>query len=55
MILVIFVVLAVIYSVITPPFEAGDESRHYAVVKYMAETGNLIDQNSPDSAQVKPW
>jgi len=40
-------VLAIIYSLVTPPFEAGDESRHYAVVKYMADTGHLINQNDP--------
>ena len=40
--------LAVTYSLVTPPFEAGDESRHYAVIKYMADTGRLIDQTAPD-------
>ena len=41
--------LAVIYSVVTPPLEAGDESRHYAVVKYMADNGRLIVQNQPET------
>jgi 4-amino-4-deoxy-L-arabinose transferase-like glycosyltransferase len=43
--------LAVIYSLVTPPFEAGDESRHYAVVKYMADTGRLPVQE-PGEAQI---
>lgn len=47
-ILLIFVLLAVVYSLVTPPFEAGDESRHYAVIKYMADTGRLIDQTAPE-------
>ena len=46
-----FIALAVIYSLITPPFEAGDESRHYAVVKYMADTGQLPVQQ-PGEAQI---
>ncbi len=41
LILLAFLGLAVVYSLVTPPFEAGDESRHYAVVKYMADTGRL--------------
>ncbi|MEW5959847.1 MAG: glycosyltransferase family 39 protein [Chloroflexota bacterium] len=46
-----FVTLATIYSVVTPPFEAGDESRHYAVVKYMADTARLPVQQ-PGEAQI---
>lgn len=52
-ILAVFIILALIYSVATPPFEAGDESRHYAVIKYMAETGRLITQNHPDTADLQ--
>jgi len=47
LILLAFVALAVTYSLVTPPFEAGDESRHYAVIKYMADTGQLINQHDP--------
>ena len=50
-ILCAFIILGVIYSLVTPPFEAGDESRHYAVVKYMADTGRLPVQK-PGQAQV---
>ncbi len=36
-----FVLLAVIYSIATPIFEASDEVSHYAVVQYIADTGEL--------------
>lgn len=48
LILAAFMVLASLYSIITPPFEAGDESRHYAVVKYIADTGRLPVQEPGD-------
>lgn len=51
LILLLFIVLAIIYSVATPPLEAGDESRHYAVIKYMADTGQLPVQQ-PGEAQI---
>ncbi|GAB4422537.1 MAG: hypothetical protein Kow0031_00380 [Anaerolineae bacterium] len=53
LILLAFILLAVGYSFATPPFEAGDESRHYAVVKYMADTGQLINQNDPAIAALQ--
>ncbi len=40
-ILATFVVLAVIYSIATPIFEASDEVSHYAVVQHIADTGEL--------------
>jgi hypothetical protein len=46
-----FISLAILYSLATPPLEAGDESRHYAVVKYMADTGRLPVQQ-PGEAQI---
>ncbi len=51
MILLAFIILALVYSFVTPPLEAGDESRHYAVVKYMADTGRLPVQR-PGEAQI---
>lgn len=51
LILVAFILVAIIYSLTTPPLEAGDESRHYAVVKYMADTGRLPVQQ-PGEAQI---
>ncbi|MBE7474708.1 MAG: glycosyltransferase family 39 protein [Anaerolineales bacterium] len=49
LILLAFIILAVIYSLATPPLEAGDESRHYAVVKYMADTGRLPVQDGGEA------
>ena len=49
LILIAFISLAAIYSLVTPPFEAGDESRHYAVIKYMVESGRLPVQNVPET------
>ncbi|HSD83131.1 MAG TPA: glycosyltransferase family 39 protein, partial [Anaerolineae bacterium] len=47
LILVVFVVLAAIYSVATPIFEASDEVSHYAVVQHIADTGELpVQQQS---------
>ena len=40
-IVLVFVVLAAIYSVATPIFEASDEVSHYAVVQHIADTGAL--------------
>ena len=53
LILVLFLSLAIIYSLVTPPFEAGDESRHYAVVKYIADTGRLPVQNLPATRDIQ--
>ncbi|MEM7344073.1 MAG: hypothetical protein AAF485_07510, partial [Chloroflexota bacterium] len=52
-ILAAFIILAAIYSVATPPLEAGDESRHYAVVKYILETNRLPVQNVPETAELQ--
>src|SRR5512139_659991 len=40
-IVVVFVVLAAIYSAATPIFEASDEVSHYAVAQHIADTGAL--------------
>jgi hypothetical protein len=37
----VFIVLAFIYSVVTPIFEASDEISHYPVVNHIAATGKL--------------
>ena len=49
LILLAFILLALLYSLVTPPLEAGDESRHYAVVKYMADTGRLPVQQEGEA------
>lgn len=45
LILITFLAFGLLYSVTSPPLEAGDESRHYAVIKYMADTGRLPIQD----------
>ncbi len=51
-ILIAFVILASLYSVATPIFEASDEVSHYAVVQHLADTGELPVQQPGVKA---PW
>ncbi|MDY7041558.1 MAG: glycosyltransferase family 39 protein [Chloroflexota bacterium] len=51
-IVILFLVLATTYSVITPIFEASDELWHYPMVKYIADHWRLPVQ---DPANVGPW
>jgi 4-amino-4-deoxy-L-arabinose transferase-like glycosyltransferase len=51
-ILIAFVMLALLYSVATPIFEASDEVSHYAVVQHLADTGELPMQQPGVKA---PW
>lgn len=46
-----YVVLASLYSVVTPVFEASDELWHYPMVKYIVDNGFTLP--SPDPNQ--PW
>ncbi len=50
--LALFALLGVAYSVIVPPFEASDEKWHYPLVKHIADTGSLPIQ---DPAVDQPW
>ena len=50
--LAIFVILATIYSIAIPPFEASDELWHYPMVKYVADHWALPVQ---DPENVGPW
>lgn len=50
LVLVLYTGLGLVYGLITPPFEMSDATRHYAVVKYMADTGRLPVQE-PGEAQ----
>lgn len=47
-----YLILATLYSVITPIFEASDELWHYPMVKTIADTGQLPVQ---DPAHIGPW
>ncbi|MBN1680437.1 MAG: glycosyltransferase family 39 protein [Anaerolineae bacterium] len=48
-----FVVLALIYSAVTPVFEASDELWHYPMVKYMADHNLGLPVQDP--AHIGPW
>ncbi len=51
-ILTAYTVLAIIYSLLTPIFEASDELWHYPMVQHIATTGQLPVQ---DPANPGPW
>jgi 4-amino-4-deoxy-L-arabinose transferase-like glycosyltransferase len=51
-ILAIFVLLGLTYSVVAPPFEASDELWHYPLVETIADNWELPVQ---DPANVGPW
>jgi 4-amino-4-deoxy-L-arabinose transferase-like glycosyltransferase len=42
-----YALLALIYSVVTPPFEASDELWHYPMVKYMADNSLQLPPQDP--------
>jgi 4-amino-4-deoxy-L-arabinose transferase-like glycosyltransferase len=46
-ILAAYVVLATIYSIVTPIFEASDELWHYPMVKYIADNGFQLPVQNP--------
>ena len=48
-----YVTLAVVYSLVIPPFEASDELWHYPMVRYVAEHGFGLPVQDP--ANVGPW
>ncbi len=52
-ILVGYVLLATIYSIVTPLFEASDELWHYPMVKYMADHGLQLPPQDP--ANPEAW
>ncbi|HEX2908552.1 MAG TPA: glycosyltransferase family 39 protein, partial [Phototrophicaceae bacterium] len=46
-ILAAYVILATIYSIVTPIFEVSDELWHYPMVKYLAENGLQLPPQDP--------
>ena len=48
-----YVILAAIYSIVTPPFEASDELWHYPMIKYVADHDFGLPVQDP--AHVGPW
>jgi len=49
---VAFAILSVIYNLTIPVFEASDESRHFAVIDYIRQTGRLPVQHPGEQS---PW
>ncbi|HAL61293.1 MAG TPA: hypothetical protein DCP08_02675 [Chloroflexi bacterium] len=52
-ILVVFLVLAGSYGIVTPVFEAPDEPAHYFYIKYVGDTGSL--PAITDTTTEQPW
>ena len=52
-ILIAYLILAIIYSVVTPLFEASDELWHYPMVKFIADTRGALPVQDPQN--VGPW
>src|SRR5688572_8007579 len=50
LILAAYLVLATIYSVVTPIFEASDELWHYPMVKYLADNSLGLPRPDPNEA-----
>ena len=46
-ILAAYVLLATVYSVVAPIFEASDELWHYPMVKYLADHGLTLPPQDP--------
>jgi 4-amino-4-deoxy-L-arabinose transferase-like glycosyltransferase len=53
LIMAAYVILAALYSIITPIFEASDELWHYPMVKYLADNGLQLPPQDP--AKPSPW
>ncbi len=54
-ILLAYTLLGVVYSVVTPLFEASDELWHYPMVRYVAQHANLPVQRPNQSDAEAPW
>lgn len=49
-----FLVLGMIYALVTPPFEASDELWHYPMIRHLAD-GNALPVQVFDPALAGPW
>jgi hypothetical protein len=47
LIVALYLALALAYSITVPPFEALDETEHFGVTRYVADTGRLPVQGDP--------
>jgi 4-amino-4-deoxy-L-arabinose transferase-like glycosyltransferase len=52
-ILIAYLLLATVFSIIAPPFEASDELWHYPMVKYLADNGLQLPPQDPGNPG--PW
>ena len=52
-ILLAYTALALLYSVVSPPFEVSDELWHYPLVRHLAQNGLQLPPQDP--ASVGPW
>jgi len=55
LILVLYLLVALIYSLVTPLFEASDELWHYPMVKYIGDHWALPVQNPEATDAEQPW
>ena len=55
LILVLYLLLALTYSIVTPLFEASDELWHYPMVKYIADHWKLPVQDPEVTDVEQPW
>lgn len=54
LILGLFIVLGIVYALVTPVFEASDELWHYPMIRHLAD-GNPLPVQVFDPAQAGPW
>lgn len=54
LIVALFVLLGVVYAIVTPVFEASDELWHYPMVRHLAD-GNPLPVQVFDPAEAGPW
>ncbi len=54
LILLIFLILGVMYALVTPAFEASDELWHYPMIRHLAD-GNPLPVQVYDPALAGPW
>jgi len=55
LILALYLLLALTYSIVTPLFEASDELWHYPMIRHIADHGSLPVQNPNASDAEQPW
>ena len=54
LILILFLILGIVYALVTPPFEASDELWHYPMIRHLAD-GNPLPVQVYDPVLAGPW